>query len=440
MWSVSDEMTPDKLKNSAYMLLRIIPGRDGRASDVIAEYISPECRSLMESMGFFKVPEGTSVKDLLLPLKVDWQKDLYDTAFLSKKIQRVIHYGHEGHWFEARLQQADESGRCVVLLRRTEDSPEVISAEESDEDENDSLSTVNLSLQCSKLMSSSMHIREAMESVFAILIRKLDADRCFLVETDTHTAWISFEKEKDNLEPLGIREKLPIRSFSGVVVPMTNDGVIMVRNLDENTALHMQEKRILQSMGISRYMAVPLYDSNHLIGFLAAINFDTDKANSSRNLFRLVAATVEAAVKTENMRRRLSFLSRHDPLTSLKNRQSLPEMLNTLERNGNCAGVVLADIDGLGKINREKGLHAGDACIVRCAEFLRMYFPTESIYRVDGGNFLVTLPNVDKTSFEALVDRVADSLSVNSQVPLNIRTKWCRDGKEVREAVENQLE
>jgi hypothetical protein len=198
MWSVSDEMTPDKLKNSAYMLLRIIPGREGRASDAIADVVSPECRSLMDSMGFAKVKEGTSVREFLRHLKADWQKDLYDAAFLGKRIQRVIHYGHEGHWFEARLQQADESGRCLVMLRRTEESEEEIQAAEADEEEDDSLSTVNLSLQCSKLMSSSMHIREAMESVFAILIRKLDADRCLLLETDTHTLWMSFEKSKKN--------------------------------------------------------------------------------------------------------------------------------------------------------------------------------------------------------------------------------------------------
>jgi diguanylate cyclase (GGDEF)-like protein len=231
-----------------------------------------------------------------------------------------------------------------------------------------------------------------------------------------------------------------MRSFSGIVVPMTSDGLIMVKDLDENKALHPQERRILQSMDIQRYIAVPLYDTNRLIGFLAAVNFDAEKAESSRNLFRLVAATIEAAVKTENMRRKLSFLSRHDPLTSLKNRQSLPDILEKLERDKCGAGVVLADIDGLGKINREKGMRAGDACIVRCAEFLRMYFPTETIYRVDGGNFLVILPNADKTSFEALVDRVEDSLSTNSQVPLDIRSKWCKNGREVREAVENQLE
>jgi diguanylate cyclase (GGDEF)-like protein len=436
MWPISDEMTPDKLKNTAYMLLKVIPGKAGRASDLIVDYISPECRSMMEVFGFSVIPAGGSMQPLMRSMQADWQKDFYDAAFLGTQLHRVIRYGNDGQWFEVRLQQADESGRCLVIFQMTENGG---TAGDGDEDDDDSLSTVNLSLTCSKLMSGSLHIREAMEAVFSILIGRLEADRCLLIETDSQTVWISFEKAKREVKPLGISEKLPVQSFAGMFVPMTREGLIMVSSLDENVSLHPQERRILNSLDVHSYIAVPLYDSNRLMGFLAAVNFDAEKAGRSKNLLRLVAATVAAAVKAENMRKKLFFMSRHDPLTSLKNRQSLPEILEKLEKSNTCAGVVQGDIDGLGKINREKGLKAGDACIVHCAEFLRMYFPTESIYRVDGGNFLVILPGIDKVSFKALVNRVEESLSMNGSVPLEIRSKWCRQGRMVREAVENQL-
>ena len=434
MWPISDEMTPDKLKNTAYMLLKVVPGKAGRASDLIVDYISPKCRSMMEVLGLPVIPAGGSMQPLMRSMRVDWQKDFYDAAFLGTKLHRVIRFGGDGQWFEVRLQQADESGRCLVIFQMTEDG-----LAEDDDDDDDSLSTVNLSLTCSKLMSGSLHIREAMEAVFSILIGRLNADRCLLIETDSQTVWIAFEKARKEVEPLGFSEKLPMQSFAGMVVPMTKEGLIMVGSLEENPSLHPQEKRILQSLDVHSYVAVPLYDSNRLIGFLAAINFDVQRAGRSKNLLRLVGATIAASVKAENMRKQLSFMSRHDPLTSLKNRQSLPEILDKLEKSGGCAGVVLGDIDGLGKINREKGLRAGDACIVHCAEFLRMYFPTESIYRVDGGNFLVILPGIDKVSFKALMNRVEESLSTNGSVPLEIRSKWCSQGRMVREAVEDQL-
>ena len=436
MWPISDEMTPDKLKNTAYMLLKVIPGKAGLASDLIVDYISPECRSMMEVFGFAVIPAGGSMQPLMRSMQTDWQKDFYAAAFLGTQLHRVIRYGDDGQWFEVRLQQADESGRCLVIFRMTDDGGKTGSGEEDDDD---SLSTVNLSLTCSNLMNGSLHIREALEAVFSILIGRLEADRCLLIETDSQTVWISFEKAKGDVKPLGICEKLPMQSFAGMVGPVTKDGLIMVRSLSENVSLHPQERRILSSLNVHSYIAVPLYDSSRLMGFLAAVNFDAARASRAKNLLRLIGATVAAAVKTENMRQRLFFMSRHDPLTSLKNRQSLPEILDKLEKSNECAGVVQGDIDGLGKINREKGLKAGDACIMHCAEFLRMYFPTESIYRVDGGNFLVILPGIDKVSFKALVERVEESLAMNGRVPLEIRSKWCRQGRMVREAVENQL-
>ena len=67
----------------------------------------------------------------------------------------------------------------------------------------------------------------------------------------------------------------------------------------------------------------------------------------------------------------LEFLGKHDVLTKLHNRSFYVDELNRLERKGPCpVTIIMADLNGLKRVNDQLGHAAGDALLRRAGEVL----------------------------------------------------------------------
>jgi len=85
-----------------------------------------------------------------------------------------------------------------------------------------------------------------------------------------------------------------------------------------------------------------------------------------------------------------------DTFTGLYNRRYLDEVapreMARVRRNGSCIGVLVADLDGLKRINDEIGHHAGDRVLRAAAEALQGSFRgSDLVFRTGGDEFLVLL-------------------------------------------------
>ena len=100
-----------------------------------------------------------------------------------------------------------------------------------------------------------------------------------------------------------------------------------------------------------------------------------------------------------------------DPLTELLNRRALMRDLNReigrAERYARPFAVVLADVDGLKRINDTEGHMAGDAVLRSVAGRLREGLRTgDAAYRLGGDEFAMVLPEVGTDAAEAVAERV----------------------------------
>ncbi|MGL5271363.1 MAG: GGDEF domain-containing protein [Selenomonadaceae bacterium] len=91
------------------------------------------------------------------------------------------------------------------------------------------------------------------------------------------------------------------------------------------------------------------------------------------------------------VQRDLQYLSEHDLLSGLKNRNAF---MNYMQICGNDALLVMVcDIDGLKLINDHLGHYAGDRLICRAAAILRNAAPPQAqIFRMGGDEFLLLVP------------------------------------------------
>lgn len=133
-------------------------------------------------------------------------------------------------------------------------------------------------------------------------------------------------------------------------------------------------------------------------------------AVSERAQRELAASNRYLLLAQEHLRR----VADHDPLTSLNNRRTLPDLFQDARPHG--AAVLFFDLDGFKQINDVFGHAVGDACLVRFAAAISVSFrPGDAIVRYGGDEFLVIAPGMDLAAAESRVDQLRTRLAVDAE-------------------------
>jgi diguanylate cyclase (GGDEF)-like protein len=115
----------------------------------------------------------------------------------------------------------------------------------------------------------------------------------------------------------------------------------------------------------------------------------------------------------------LRRLADRDPLTSLVNRRSLPEIFRSVQPHG--ALLLFFDLDGFKQINDMHGHTTGDACLKTFAIALRESFrPDDHVIRYGGDEFLVVARGLDSAGARTRVDELEMRLARSTPTALSI--------------------
>ena len=131
-------------------------------------------------------------------------------------------------------------------------------------------------------------------------------------------------------------------------------------------------------------------------------------------------------------------LSVTDALTGLYNRRGhdllASQVLRSGARHGTMTAVLYLDVDGLKRVNDERGHDAGDRLLIAAAALLRQTFrDSDVIARLGGDEFCVVGVAPSSTGYRrALMSRLQDNLAAHNaargaepQLSLSLGVSWC---------------
>ncbi len=178
-----------------------------------------------------------------------------------------------------------------------------------------------------------------------------------------------------------------------------------------------------------RYRAVPVVHGSRLTGSIISL-FAQDRPDShaEQKLLESWGRFATLAVERRGLYEQLSFRAQYDSLTTLLNRVSLYERLDTCIR-ANAADrspitLIYVDLDSFKQINDNHGHGAGDKVLQHVSgQILQSIRRTDIAARIGGDEFVVVLPGVgDRVE----ASRIADMLATAIARPLEA------DGRELR--------
>ena len=122
---------------------------------------------------------------------------------------------------------------------------------------------------------------------------------------------------------------------------------------------------------------------------------------------------VDEQIRRGQEHSRSVHMATRDPLTGVKNKLAFAEeeaALNEAVREGTCGpfAVAVFQIEGLKKINEERGQDAGDQCVRDASSIICKIFSHSPVYRISGGEFCAILRGEDYEQRQQLVEALAE--------------------------------
>ena len=165
----------------------------------------------------------------------------------------------------------------------------------------------------------------------------------------------------------------------------------------------------LTGAGAYNIVLFPLKSRNQLLGFMWALNFDSERAVKIKETLEVTTFILGSELGNYLLLDRLKTLSSKDMLTGIMNRNEMNNVVDKLshgEKEGESVGVIFADINGLKAVNDIEGHSAGDLLLKNAAAVLRQFFSDDEIFRAGGDEFSLIVTGVTEEELNKKIEDI----------------------------------
>ena len=148
---------------------------------------------------------------------------------------------------------------------------------------------------------------------------------------------------------------------------------------------------------------------------------------------------ISVEISNQGIISNLETISTMDILTDVKNRSAMNLRVDNFVKGteGIAApfGVIFADVNGLEQVNEDSGHSYGDVLLKKAAELIKELFKKDEIYRSNGDEFVIIVPDCQKEDFDEKVNELKARSSYGSPVCLSVGSHWNEEGQKLRRSM-----
>lgn len=193
----------------------------------------------------------------------------------------------------------------------------------------------------------------------------------------------------------------------------------------------------ITSAGGRTIVLFPLIFKDELLGYIWAINFDSENANKIKETLELTTFILASEIYSYKLVDRLHILSSRDMLTGVMNRNEMNNYVDDLvkDKTGKSVSVIFADLNGLKTVNDNDGHVAGDTLLKNASAALKEQFPVYEIFRAGGDEFVIIMTDTTIDELTKKAEKIRSSAENYDKLVFAIGTAFEENTADIRRAL-----
>ena len=352
------------------------------------------------------------------PQDLNFERVCYRAAVEKVPVHTYVHPERYDFWFDLFLLPLINEGNmyyCTYTQQVTQKGDTKKMSSLSGETASDVLNI------CLKLHGTT-DFKETMTEVMKEIRDLCKARACtiLLVDTKEKTCKVLAEDREDKREQSMMRTVVHREpNFYEIAVSweetIGGSNCLIIKNDNDMDYVKRINPRWYTSMinaGVKSIVLFPLKSGGELLGYIWATNFETDNADHIKETLELATYFITSELSNDMLVKRLKVLSSVDMLTGVLNRNEMNNRVDRIvagEDQINNMGIVFADLNGLKRVNDDRGHISGDQLLKQAAAVLQEVFPEGSIFRAGGDEFMVIVPDTSEEILNEKAQKVRNS-------------------------------
>ena len=339
-------------------------------TDMVDMRVNPEATGDYDDNTTAFVP-GSLYTDYF-PKNRSFEDVCYKAAVLKKENHTYAHLDRMGLWFDiyAMPLNNDDSNiyYCSYMASPSHSADDILDTINTFKTSNDVLKT------CIKLHEAN-DLKTAMESVICdirqickaegctVLLINYDEEEYSLLATDyVPNSRIKRVTQFNKFYDIAASWEKMIGEEGDCVIAKDEDDMEYISQINHPWYLTLVEA------GVKSVVLFPLRQGNELLGFIWAINFDTENALRIKETLELTTFFISSHIARYKVLKRLKQMSYTDTLTGLPNRFACNEYISDLIDKNKEFTIVSIDLNNFKSINDTLGFDGGNKVLIEVSK------------------------------------------------------------------------
>ncbi|MBP5606344.1 MAG: diguanylate cyclase, partial [Ruminiclostridium sp.] len=328
-----------------------------------------------------------------IPKDLNFEHAVYRCAAMKKTFHTYIHLDRYSFWIDVHMiPLVSEEPNIFYCIQSQEFTVEVSSDRMSDLAPSVASSVLKTSFKLKGAKTFKADIQEVIDDISEMC----GANSCCILLTDFNerkcsvlcqsTTPIGFDKSmEEHMEETGFDFFDIVEKWEEAIA---GSSCLIIRNNLEMEVLRERSPIWYASLcrvGIESLVLFPLIYNDETLGYIWAVNFDTENADTIKEILEYTTHIIASAIANYQHVNRLGIMVAIDMLTGVNNRNAMnnrvDEFVRCPQKLPDRFGIVAVDLNGLKTVNDTEGHNAGDALLTNAADILKRLFDGCEIYR-----------------------------------------------------------